>query len=76
MHRAAGAGDRLLGGLLRRGHHREATHPGSLEPLPLGDQTLSATMTYCRSLLTYVFPFENGEVAEISTGEPLEERNP
>ena len=51
--RSAGVGSHeVLGGLLRRGDRRERTHPGSLEPLPLGGSTFSSTVTYCRKLLS------------------------
>src|SRR5829696_3497910 len=46
-----GEGDRLLGGLLGGGHHRQETDPGSMEPLPLGRPTSSKAMTYPRRLL-------------------------
>ena len=58
VHRAGGEGDRLLGGLLRRGDHREETDPGSLEPLPLGKPTASQAMTYSRGLLACVLSTE------------------
>jgi hypothetical protein len=48
---ASGAGDRLLGRLLRCNHHREETHPRSLDPLALGGSTSSPTVTYWRKLL-------------------------
>ncbi len=51
VHGALGPGRRFLGGLLGRGDRRETTHPGSLEPLLLGDSTFSLTVTYCRKLL-------------------------
>ncbi len=44
--RGVGAGHRFLGGLLRGSHHRQGTHPRSLEPLPLGRPTFPPTMTY------------------------------
>ncbi len=50
VHGAGGEGDRLLGGLLRRGHHREAADPRRLDALPLGRPTSPPTMTYPRSL--------------------------
>jgi len=50
VYRKAGAGDRLLAGLLRR-DHREATRPRSLGPLPLGGPTFSSTVTYQWKLL-------------------------
>ena len=46
VYREVWAGDRLLGGVLGCGHHREATHPRRLEPLPLGKPTFPTTMTY------------------------------
>lgn len=46
VYREAWSGDRLLGGLLRRGRHREATHPRRLEPLPLGEPASPTTMSY------------------------------
>src|SRR5215216_4681438 len=49
-----GEGDRLLGGLLGGGHHRQETDPGSMEPLPLGRPTSSKAMTYPRRLLACV----------------------
>ena len=46
VYREVRAGDRLLGGLLRRGHHCEAPDQGRLEPLPLGSPTFPSAMTY------------------------------
>ncbi len=51
VYREAGRGDRLLGGVLGRGHRRAGAHPGRLEPLPLGKPTSPPTVTYPRSLL-------------------------
>src|SRR5215218_1454994 len=45
VHGASGEGDRLLGGVLGRGHHRKAAHPRRLETLPLGGTTIPPTMT-------------------------------
>src|SRR5215217_7645814 len=45
VHGASGEGDRLLGGVLGRGHHRKAAHPRSVETLPLGGTTIPPTMT-------------------------------
>jgi transposase len=44
VHGAGGKGDRLLGGLLRGGDHREAPHPRRLGSLPLGGATIPPTM--------------------------------
>jgi transposase len=38
--------DRVLGGILRGAHRREATHPRRLEPLPLGRSPFPTTVTY------------------------------
>ena len=40
-----GMGDRLLGGLLRGGDHREAAHPRRLGSLPLGGTAIPPTMS-------------------------------
>jgi hypothetical protein len=45
VHGAGGEGDRLLGGLLRRGDHREAAHPRRLDALPLGGAAIPPTMS-------------------------------
>jgi transposase len=45
VHGAGGEGDRLLGGLLRGGDHREAAHPRRLESLPLGGAAIPTTMS-------------------------------
>jgi hypothetical protein len=45
VHGEGGEGDRLLGGLLRGGDHREAAHPRKLEPLPLGAATIPTTVS-------------------------------
>jgi hypothetical protein len=50
VHGAPGAGYRLLGGLLRRGHRHAETHPRSLESLSLGGSAFSPTVTYWRKL--------------------------
>jgi hypothetical protein len=50
VHGARGAGDRLLGGVLGRDHHREEADPRRLDTLPLGKPTPPATMTYPRRL--------------------------
>jgi hypothetical protein len=46
VHGAGGEGDRLLGGVLRRGDHRKAASPRRLDTLPLGGATIPTTMTY------------------------------
>jgi hypothetical protein len=45
VHAEGGESDRLLGGLLRRGDHREAAHPRRLGSLPLGGAAIPATMS-------------------------------
>jgi hypothetical protein len=45
VHGAGGEGDRLLGDLLRGGDHREGAHPRGVGALPLGGQTIPATMS-------------------------------
>jgi hypothetical protein len=45
VHGAGGKGDRLLGGLLRGGDHREAPHPRRLGSLPLGGATIPTTVS-------------------------------
>jgi hypothetical protein len=45
VHGADREGDRLLGGVLGRGDHREAAHPRRLESLPLGGATIPPTMS-------------------------------
>src|SRR5215203_6832422 len=45
VHGADREGDRLLGGLLRRGDHREEAHPRRLDTLPLGWSAISPTMS-------------------------------
>ena len=52
VYRAGGEGHRLLGRLLQRSHPRKTAHPKSLEPLPLGNPTLTSAMTYWRKLLS------------------------
>jgi hypothetical protein len=46
VYREGREGDRLLGGLLRRGHHREEAHPRRMESLPLGGASTPAALTY------------------------------
>jgi len=46
VYREGREGDRLLGGLLRRGHHREEAHSRRLESLPLGGASTPAALTY------------------------------
>lgn len=50
VHGEARKGGGLLGGLLGRGHHRQAARPGGLDPLPLGRSSFPQAMTYPRSL--------------------------
>src|SRR4029453_970094 len=45
VHREDGEGDRLLGGLLRRGDHRKAVGSRRLGPLPLGGTAIPTTMS-------------------------------
>jgi hypothetical protein len=45
VHGADREGDRLLGGLLGRGDHREEAHPRRLETLPLGGAAIPTTMS-------------------------------
>jgi hypothetical protein len=45
VHGADREGDRLLGGVLGRGDHREAAHPRRLESLPLEGATIPPTMS-------------------------------
>jgi hypothetical protein len=45
MHRAGGTSDRLLGGVLGGGDHREEAGPRRLEALPLGGAAIPATMS-------------------------------
>jgi hypothetical protein len=45
VHGAHRKGDRLLGGVLRRGDHRKAASPRRLDTLPLGGATIPTTMS-------------------------------
>ena len=45
VHGAGGKGDRLLGGVLRRGDRRKAAAPRRPDPLPLGEATIPTTMS-------------------------------
>jgi hypothetical protein len=45
VHGTGGEGDRLLGGVLRRGNHRKAAGPRRLDTLPLGVATIPTTMS-------------------------------
>jgi hypothetical protein len=45
VHGAGGEGDRLLGGVLRRGDHRKAAGARRLETLPLGGASIPTTMS-------------------------------
>jgi len=45
VHGAGGEGDRLLGGVFRRGDHREAAGPRWMETLLLGGATIPTTMS-------------------------------
>jgi hypothetical protein len=45
VHREGWEGDRLLGGVLGRGHYREETDSRRLETLPLGGAAIPTTMS-------------------------------
>ena len=55
---ARGSGDRLLGGLLGRGHRGEKAHPRRLGALPLGKPTSSPTMNLSAQALSLRFNHE------------------